>query len=456
MTSLLRTIISAAWRRRALILAPFLFLTVASVAAAMFLPKTYESTALILLQEQGGSNPLERADERILDVRSRVAAIEALLKSDRVLSDVVERIYGVVAATDPVATDVELESLRTRLSIEIIGDHFVQISLRGSTPTAVRDELNAVVERLFELLLLPSTATLSATDFLVERQREFVAALEAELIGVNAVAGDLSLAAFNAKLAARDAAARDARAAISTAAQAIAAYRTAAVEIIGPGPAPAGVDEEIGKLRGALEGADAARQGEIEAQIAAFEDLRPTERIARDAQRAAEAARARLEQSERELASHSAFVDRRATIEAKLAAAQVALAGYQERFSSQREKTLIILDAPEELKVVDEPQIPERAATSALILIIAGVAGGLALGSGLAVVAEQLDDSVRGEEDLAATLELPILARLPRLDMAEKETLAAYGGEGVAEASADAAMASQPHAPPPRPTAIAG
>lgn len=428
MTSLFRTIIGAAWRRRFLILIPFLLLTIGSVAASILLPKTYTSTALILLQEEG---PQELAANRSaasdLKIRARVAALEVLLKSDRVLTEVASRINGIDAVANPSLAALAVKDLRERLSIQIHDVYFVSISLTGSNPEALKQELDAVVARLFELLLLPSNATSSAIDFLIKQQGESISQLEARLVELNASAGDLTIAALGQTIEQRDAAAATARRADAEARQATINLREAVFGVIGDQPRLRALSAEIATLRRQLDAAPAAQKPDIEAKIAGLQELAPLEARANEARRLAGAATERLATAESVLADHRARADARDAVERELLEARAAADQLRARFRSQRDQTLRILDAPDQLKMVDEPKAPAAPTNSTLKLLFIGVAGGLGLGLGLAVLAEQLDQSVRGEEDLNAATELPVLARLPSLGRADEAALQVYG-----------------------------
>ena len=443
MTSLLRNIIGAAWRRRFLIFVPFVVLTVLSVMATILLPKTYMSTALILLQEEGGSNPLDRAGSQSRDMRARVAALEALLKSDRVLIEVIRRHVGVNPDDAPAYAALLLEELRQRLTMRIIGNQFIEINLTGSKPVELRDELNLVVERLFEMLLLPSTATLSATEFLVQRQAEKIAVLEAQRDQVAAEGGDLSPLALGAKIEERNAAAAIIGSARTEAAEADAALREGVAAVLGDNRALRPLDAEIAELTSQVPSASPEAATELQQKIAALDALLPLEARAIETKRIADAAEARLAAAEQELSTHAALVEQRTSIEQSLAAAREEFEEYSARFASQREKTLIILQAPEQLKLVDAPQVPKRPSNSALKILVAGIAAGIALGCGLAVVAEQLDQSLRGEEDLAGVTKLPVLARLPSLKVEERTALSRYGVAGDAPPPQDGSSSSR-------------
>ncbi len=440
MTSVFRSIIGAAWRRRFLILIPFLLLSVASVAASILLPKNYKTTALILLQEEGPTElTSEQGTSSSGSVRTRVYALDVLLRSDRVLTEVIRRFHGVDPAEDPALSAVLQKDLRERLTIQIHDVYFIEIALEGSRPEELQRELNLIVERLFELLLLPSNATLSATDFLIQQQNATIGRLDERLAELNAEAGDLSLAEFSRKNDARALAAAVARETEGEARRAMANLQEAAFAVLGQRGGLRTLDVEIVALRQQLDGATPERAEALNAQIAALEELRPLETRAVEARRRASSAAQQLAVADTALREHQSAAELRAAIEADLATARAEVEQLRARFRSAREQTLRILEAPDQLKLVDEPEVPNQPTNSALKIIIAGVAAGLGLGLGLAVIAEQLDQSVRGEDDLGNATELPVLARLPRLHRTEKAALADYGAERSSRAENNAA-----------------
>ncbi len=72
------------------------------------------------------------------------------------------------------------------------------------------------------------------------------------------------------------------------------------------------------------------------------------------------------------------------------------------------------------VKLIDPPFEPLGPITlPVFIFVIAGIAGGFALGIGLAVVAELLDTSVRRKDTVIQMLNVPVLARIPPLQPAE-------------------------------------
>lgn len=70
----------------------------------------------------------------------------------------------------------------------------------------------------------------------------------------------------------------------------------------------------------------------------------------------------------------------------------------------------------EQFRVMDPPNLPEEASfPNPLYFTLGGIAGGLAIGVSLMVIAEMKDKAIRSERDIEYFLELPTLALLPSL-----------------------------------------
>lgn len=71
----------------------------------------------------------------------------------------------------------------------------------------------------------------------------------------------------------------------------------------------------------------------------------------------------------------------------------------------------------EQFSVMDPPNLPEKPTfPNRLKIALGGLAGGLALGAGSAVFLELRDQSFRTEQDVTASLKLPVLASVPILN----------------------------------------
>jgi uncharacterized protein involved in exopolysaccharide biosynthesis len=70
----------------------------------------------------------------------------------------------------------------------------------------------------------------------------------------------------------------------------------------------------------------------------------------------------------------------------------------------------------EQFRIIDPPSLPVKPVSpNRMIWSFGGLALGLALGAGLVVIMEAVNDVVRNEQDLLASQRLPILAEIPHM-----------------------------------------
>lgn len=68
------------------------------------------------------------------------------------------------------------------------------------------------------------------------------------------------------------------------------------------------------------------------------------------------------------------------------------------------------------IKIIDQPYTPSAPSNiPALIFVVAGIIGGLALGAGLALLLELLDTTLRRSDQLQQMTNAPVLSRIPKL-----------------------------------------
>jgi len=68
------------------------------------------------------------------------------------------------------------------------------------------------------------------------------------------------------------------------------------------------------------------------------------------------------------------------------------------------------------IKIIDEPYTPSWPSNlPAMLFVIAGLFGGLALGIGLATLLELMDNSIRRVDQLQEITNAPVLSRIPKI-----------------------------------------
>jgi capsular polysaccharide biosynthesis protein len=167
--TLVKRVIAAGWRRRWLILIPILLMIPIGYAAATFLPQTYVVRTLLLLQEGAQDNPLARETTVRSLIQERVAGMDALLRSDQVLSRVVEEIEPDGAQLSERERAIRIADLRSELSLDLIGSDFIEIRLRTSRAAGATAKLETIVTHFLEALVVGRQGQ-SAARFLMDRK----------------------------------------------------------------------------------------------------------------------------------------------------------------------------------------------------------------------------------------------------------------------------------------------
>ena len=424
--SIFKMLVGGAWRRRALLLTPFVLLSLLGFPVAMMSPSVYAAKTMLLLQEDGRGDPLREAQGAIWDLQNRVRALEVLAKSDRTLKATIAEI-GAGGGAESSAVAQQVRDLRERLQVNLVGGQFIEISLRGGEPEQLRDHLNILVSKLLEAMLLPTEDGLDAFSFLVDLRRQQLTALEDTLQAAKLAAGDLSARSLERKEAQREAAAAE----LATAQTELGELKVAldaarrALEPSDLKELELGLDEALAGRRARLGELERAADTDPAALTQARAALEALERLgvihgAVEAQKQTVVAKAETASAASEtVAAHLKSMRNVTAIREKTEDMRRRLTDYQQRFPIRTPRALHLLGSPEQVKVVDPAQVPQRRLNSRLKIVIAFVAAGVALGVGLAMAAELLDDSLRGPKEAEALLGVPAIARLPRLSAPE-------------------------------------
>lgn len=127
-----------------------------------------------------------------------------------------------------------------------------------------------------------------------------------------------------------------------------------------------------------------------------------------------------VDELQRVMADYAPIEQQQLRLEKEVASARELYDQFLRRYDSATTSRMLgLFEAPERIKVIDAPQDPTIPTTPPkIIFVIAGIFAGIALGIGLAVVAEMLDQRVRSTSDFVALARVPVISRLPRLDEA--------------------------------------
>lgn len=458
----------AVWRRRWLIALPVLVLPFVGVAAARLAPKDYVATTTLLVQEAAKINPFLEDLAIPAGLAGRMEALVEQMRTRAVLSAVASDVGRIAPGDDAETVDRALDELRRAIRIRLTGQEVVEIGVVADAPQGLGRVVAAVSARFVDQLLAPARSSVEASErFLAAERERFAAELEQAEAGLAAFKTDnaealpaLHLQNVQALAETRRQIAelRGERAGVAARID-LGARRLAATD-----PVLGGIDQRLAALQAELagllvryaEGHGAVRRAR--AEIAALTERR--EALAAQAAQAPppgdeaerlwnmlsaetgesrslmqdqlgllEEARARIDRLDGQIATLEGAeadladrVRRFAAVEREIAALERDVEVKRrllDRIAERHEMARVTAalgreSAPELVRVIDAPEDPlAPMAWPLIVYVVAGVAGGLALGAGLAFAAEMLDTTVARPALAADLVGLPVIGRLP-------------------------------------------
>lgn len=398
---LLRTVLMAGWRRRKMATIPLLIIIPACIAAAYFGPKKYQTSALILLQEESGLVSNGSGRDALLESTSKIRGLDALLRSSYVLAQAVNRLDPHRAQRQ--VAEWELDDWREALGVEQLGANFVKVSLKGNHRDGLADKLNVVLGTLFEELLVPTSA-IDALSFLANRQQLVISQIEAELGDLEGNQGGnpvLSTDELRRRLKDVRNRAEANRLALANERAAFAAERSSVLGVDTSKPVETVIADLERELK-ELPITDGQLAADLSAKLQKVKDLAVRESkiavLAADAEAADKDVQAQTESLKR----LEKLESRKAELTSE---AQRLRARYDTLVTRGKENggsiSLDLLQAPAKAQIIDLPRDPSEPMASSLSIILFGLASALLLSVGLSIIAELLDGSLRH----ASTLE---------------------------------------------------
>lgn len=337
------------------VLLPIILALPIAFAVGKLSPKKFEAQSTILMQSanrsDGGSTifPRQNAIEQ-------VAVLEAWLKSEAVLSELLPQISDEPLPNDPMMVGIQLNLLRRALTMQVIGASALEVKLEGSQAKGLGRKLEIIVARLLDGLVNPESGILNATQLIVASRADAVAESDAELTS----------AIDAARLDRLDA--RSKLQALYTLRQ-----QRAAGTLVEPASQPG-----------------AAGQGTT-SHAQRLEELRSS--IAKDPQMVSQLERLYNRYEEARIAYETARGSSRASGSAYVR----------------------VFDAPERLMVIGRPRDPLTGTSSGKKNAVAVLMLAAFFGLGAAVLAVFMDGRLRVTEDFETVAGIPVLARLSRV-----------------------------------------
>lgn len=407
-SQVVRFLVQATWRRRWLLILPVLLMLPVGFATSKLMPSKYITHSLLLLQESGQPSPLARepANEQFISKEERLAALRALLLSERVLGGVLDDL-GVKPARERA---MRLRDLRQNLWLEGAGTNFIEIYHSGPNAGDLGENLKNVISRLLEALV-PEKDGPDAIQILLEKHTHDLEAARARKAEIEKQRAELSIddpAMSQAKLAElhhqSEAIAKKLRAADQT-------LQTSNFAVDFDPENVQRYEQEIDRLASANE----SNQGSANSSLRP-EDL-ATLREAFASRKAAlaeqEKITAAIQLEQAKISDYGRLKTQIANSDREIAHAQALVEATRKRLESiPVTGGTGILRAPELIRIIDPPKDPEFPARSPTIYLFAALAAGALIGLFLASVAEVFDTSLREIDEFSEISGADVVTRI--------------------------------------------
>ncbi len=477
-------VLAAMWRRRYLIVTPILLMPLFGFIAGKLVPRAYEARMTLLVQEPAKLNPFLNDFAVATNLKDRMAGLQTLVHSEHILGEVVDQL-SLASATGTLAEREQIiQRLSTALTVSLIGSDLIDLRLRGERPAGMDRVLAAVGERFIDRLLAPERSSIRDSELFLNRQiteqRSELANAEQALATFKTRNADKLPALYSGnvqRLASLRQTLEEKRTAL---AGADAAFKDLRARLLSTNPLIARLEDNIVQLRGELtllraryteehsevqaasrklrrleaekdnlmDGAKALMDGDVERLLAVGTggdgtDSRPANLLLSQLKSLQEAQARRVTLSQEVGQLEKAVADLQSAVAAYgpveqelqgLERAVVARRDIHDALARRHEMARVTgalgrFEGPERVKVIEAPREPVFPVTPGTVLFVAGgVAAGIALGAGLAVLMEMTDMTLRQRHAIEELLRLRILSRIPNIPN-DGETVSNLGGE---------------------------
>lgn len=412
--------LKAAWRRRFVILIPILLSIPIGLLVVKYTEKSYETKSIVLFgASKVEDNPFS-TDSRGIEALARfrlaeqIDGMQAWLKSDHVLSGLLNEIYGDNLPTDDTKRQTLLNLLRNSFYMYPLGNNALQFVMTGSESEGMGRRLEIIMSRFLDGLNRPDDNIFSSSRFLLTKSKEQLEKIEVEFNFKKQEIGGLE-----AKL-----------------------KKFSSIET-------ADAQNSLGEKQKRLEEIDnkleelykiaADNPGRLSIQLnknrtASLEEqelrFTPNNVVANDQNshlQDLEETRDRLAAEIKRIKDDQETLDmltgQKTELQEQLKIVRDRLDSARQRYNLHElqfsqvasEKNLGIFSGLESAIVVGRPQDPKIASSKRLKYGIACVIFGILAGFGLGIISEILDPRVRRSLEVEALLGAPIIAELPRL-----------------------------------------
>ncbi len=175
----------ALWRRWPLALAAVVVTPLLAVGATAMLPKTYKSTAKVMVQEGKQVNPLLGELMVQWSVKNRIDLMQNVLSSHSTLEQVLRRLDQLQPGDSPAKVEAAVRRFRGEIEMFGMAGGIVQMKVTRSSPELTYRTLQVLVDTFITEMLRPQKEAITeSTEFLkaqLERLRQELDAEEEKL-----------------------------------------------------------------------------------------------------------------------------------------------------------------------------------------------------------------------------------------------------------------------------------
>ena len=483
--------LSAAWRRRYLIAIPILVMPIIGGAVGLLAPKKYQTYTTILIQEAAKQNPFLKDLTVETNLRERMPALQSLLHSRHILAEVAFKIGLTDKETPREIAGRRIAELSAALNVKLVGDDLVKIMYESENPDRMAEVLQLVSLRFVERIIAPERSAIkSSEDFLgeeLERRHKNLEIAEANLAAYKTkFAGQLP--DLHSRNVTRLGNLKETLSQTKTQLNgAVAAWTDLRSRVFKTNPVIGEIEQRIVETRSELtilrsrytdkhtlvQGAlrklnsleDERANVLAESEELKTDDLDRLWRMATQRSTGIEGEKqplliSQLEKLQDSESQVSNFEKQIESMEEEITKLETTVSGFgaHEKKLTELQRDLQVkrkiyqdlserhqlarvtgalgkAEEKERVKLIDPPFTPLAPSNMpAIVFVILGLFGGVALGIGLAICAELLDLTIRYRHQLEALIDVPTLTRIPLLKV---EGMSPEDGGGRLEMSAD-------------------
>lgn len=459
-------LLAAAWRRRYIIIMPILVLPIAALLMGLFSSKHYNAHTSMLIQETAKLNPFLEDLAVSAMLKERISALKTLLHSRHILSAVATE-QGLINDQMPASEqDLVIAKLSQSLTINMLGKDLIRIDYRANEPSHMEAMLNSVSRHFIEQVLAPERSSMtSSSQFLLQhleqRQQELDQAEQAMADFVEQHAQELPemhltnlnrLSQLKQLLSEREAEMASAQRRIGGINQ----------QLSKTNPVLSLLEKDIVKLQGELaqlrgryteqhsavasaqkkltqlenerqsllqrQGENLSLeklwtlgseitlgQGQQPLLVSQLSNLQQTHSDFEGLKEEINSLTQSIDSLEQQVSNYGANASTLSKLQRALTIKRQLYDDILLRYEKANiTASLGVFERDKRVKVIDKPYTPSRPTNPSLtIYVAAGLIGGLLLGSGLAIMAELADSSIRKISELESITQAPVLARIP-------------------------------------------